>query len=134
MLIGWLVENRDDLYFGVRCAGHGVPAWRRPGPACHKAMKVGDVAMVFDQSRGEAVDQVLLWHRRCVEDALGTPWPDGEAYMGEQCQDCSRPITAPDDLFVFNQGGNVFIDRELVWHRHCILAALEYAPACPEAA
>ncbi len=129
MLIGSAVETRIDLYFGVRCAGHGVPAWHGPGPNCHLGMKVGDVAMVFDQSRdGEVVDRVILWHRHCVEARLLVAVPDADAYRGETCQDCSRPVTDPEDLFVFSRGRNVFIDRELVWHRHCVAAALDSAP------
>ena len=91
-------------------------------------MKVGDVAIVLDRDPDEFSGDELLWHRRCIEAALVRPTDDAGDYLGEKCQDCSRPMADTDDIFVFNQGRSVHIDREIVWHRHCISVALETAP------
>ena len=49
-------------------------------------------------------------------------------FYGENCRDCTRPIRVGDVAMVFDRGRGVFVDRDLVWHRRCIEAALEGAP------
>ena len=58
MLVGHLIENSDDDYYDEACRD------------CRGRMRVGDVAMVFDQGRGVFPDRELIWHRHCMEAAV----------------------------------------------------------------
>jgi hypothetical protein len=49
-------------------------------------------------------------------------------FYGEMCQDCSNVMHVGDVAMVFDRGRGVFTDRDLVWHRRCIRAALDSAP------
>lgn len=49
-------------------------------------------------------------------------------FYGETCQDCRKRMRVGDVAMVFDRGNGVFVDRDLVWHRHCIEAALLTAP------
>ena len=60
MLIGHLIEDKEDDYWGEKCQD------------CTKKLRVGDVAMVFDRGRAVFMDRDLIWHRRCIEYALVT--------------------------------------------------------------
>lgn len=49
-------------------------------------------------------------------------------FYGEACQDCTGVLRLGDVAMVFDRGRGVFVDRDLVWHRRCLKAALDTAP------
>lgn len=49
-------------------------------------------------------------------------------YYNEACRDCSGRMRVGDVAMVFDRGRAVFADRDLIWHWHCIEAALASAP------
>lgn len=49
-------------------------------------------------------------------------------FYGESCQDCSKVMRVGDVAMVFDRGRGVFTDRDLVWHKRCLSAALDGAP------
>lgn len=50
-------------------------------------------------------------------------------YYDKPCVACPERTRVGDVVLVVDQGEKVFVHRELVWHRHCIEAALAGAPA-----
>jgi hypothetical protein len=73
VLIGHVIESSKDDFYGEKCKD------------CSRPMRVGDVAMVFDQGRGVFVDRDIIWHRRCVEYALASA-PLERDQVEEACQ------------------------------------------------
>lgn len=51
-----------------------------------------------------------------------------DEYYNEKCRDCSRRMRVGDVAMVFDRGNGVFVDRDLIWHRRCVEAALVSAP------
>jgi hypothetical protein len=49
-------------------------------------------------------------------------------FYDEPCRDCTRRMRVGDVAMVFDRGKGVFTDRDLVWHKHCIQAAVDAAP------
>lgn len=61
MLIGVLIDSSQHEHYGELCRD------------CRKPMRVGHVAMVYDQGSGVyGRDRDLMWHRHCLEYALKT--------------------------------------------------------------